>query len=244
MSKKIKKGAFIQGLEAEKILMTYCITRQDLTYDDIFDKHEYRQNDEGEILVTTVVHKPVEGYIYPERMVFPLLHIEEIFRNIDEVSTYRKSMRAILTIPIEGYHVLHGYTNDRPDFPNGLSDWKSSLSKHLGIGPDIPSGTLESLKIIDSQLKRKKISKKAFFDTLFASVLGYTGEVIRIYWGGIWHMEEAAKSKAIWEPNIELPNGDVISYFMFLYEMAEEHYKSFSSFTTAQWYTTDRGTPM
>ncbi|MCF1715401.1 hypothetical protein L0U88_12260 [Flavihumibacter sp. RY-1] len=129
-------------------------------------------------------------------------------------------------------HPLAGVFNSEEDFYECLSAAKNRISAYLKISESELNESIESLKIIDTNIKRQQLSLQAYYDFLYKYIICYIGMVIIQNRGGKW-LIQFSEEKDILEPYVSLPTEKLVDVFTDAYADAYEDWDHFSIYTTA-----------
>lgn len=174
-------------------------------------------------------------YLFPDGGLLWLQYYDQgiahYYASIEQMQQMRKEAELIGKQPPK--HLLSGLILEGADFPKATQRYTSELAKLLDISLEQLNGTFESLKLVDTAIKTQRIGFKRYIKSVYPLVLAYCGEVIIHHTGGKWKMEHNALAN-VWEPRIEFPDGRVVPFFVELFEDAQEDYKNYSIYETAQ----------
>ena len=143
----------------------------------------------------------------------------------ESVEEYNSIIAVVMSEPGEG-PILEQYQRLIENIPDNLEDCKMSLCIELGITLELLDYSPGSIQEIDKMIK-SKISRRAYFDKIYGSLLVYFGEAVRKQVNGEWGKRIL---EGIVEPFIITKTGDEIYYSKELNEQAFEDFKRFSVF--------------
>jgi len=118
-------------------------------------------------------------------------------------------------------HILKGRLPYGEGFPQHVPALIDQLAVRFKIPREELDGTVESLTKIDEKIKRYG-KRKTFESDLFAIILAYAGEVLRLRTNGQWLMRLDEIDNETWEPIIVGSNGNYYAFFLHIYEQFEE----------------------
>lgn len=114
-------------------------------------------------------------------------------------------------------HVLSGRFPYGEEFPEHVDALVDDLAQRLKIDHDVLDNSFESLKVVESKVRRMG-RKKASEPAIFSGLIAYTGEVMRTYLNGRWEMLLERQTGTTWEPWIVDPDGNYCQMFIPLYD--------------------------
>lgn len=243
LKKSRRKTLF--GKEAQDFINAHPNKRNDLRYHPLQDIATYYELPDGQIIsavVNTVDEERVKNVIAEMgnwHTELPSVSFEFIFESAEAVINRNKKLEESLANDplLSQGHILTKLVTNGINFPKDLPNWKNVISTCLNISIDSLDGSLDSLKLIDKQKKNLNVSVIDFNKNLLIPIFGYIGEVIKCYWSGKWQIVQLKSSPDIFEPLIELPNGELIRYYPEYLDMLVDGFKNFSSYTIADYYT-------
>lgn len=144
----------------------------------------------------------------------------QLFESIDELNNIIK----IATSNVEEVNILEKYQGLIADIPNSLETSKTTLSNELGIDRELLDFSLNSIKLIDKQIK-VQLTLQVYLNKIYGFLLLYFGEVVRREVMGEWGKENKG---GLIEPYILDQNRNKIYYSKELHEQASEDFKKFS----------------
>lgn len=144
----------------------------------------------------------------------------QLFESMDELNNIIK----IATSNVEEVNILEKYQGLIADIPNSLETSKTTLSNELGIDRELLDFSLNSIKLIDKQIK-VQLTLQVYLNKLYGFLLLYFGEVVRREVMGEWGKENKG---GLIEPYILDQNRNKIYYSKELHEQASEDFKKFS----------------
>jgi hypothetical protein len=175
------------------------------TKDEAFSRRSasgsvYRHTD-GRVLEAIV---PGPGLLYAgiDQFILELARVEKL-----------KSMGA--------QHILKGRLPYAQDFPQHVPELIDQLAVRFKIPREELNGSVDSLTKVDEKIKRYG-KRKTFESDLFAMILAYAGEVLRLRIKGQWLMRLDENDNETWEPFIVGSNGNYYAFFSHIYEQFEE----------------------
>lgn len=144
----------------------------------------------------------------------------QLFESMDELNNIIK----IATSNVEEVNILEKYQGLIADIPNSLETSKTTLSNELGIDRELLDFSLNSIKLIDKQIK-VQLTLQVYLNKIYGFLLLYFGEVVRREVMGEWGKENKG---GLIEPYILDQNRNKIYYSKELHEQASEDFKKFS----------------
>lgn len=108
----------------------------------------------------------------------------QLFESIDELNNIIK----IATSNVEEVNILEKYQGLIADIPNSLETSKTTLSNELGIDRELLDFSLNSIKLIDKQIK-VQLTLQVYLNKIYGFLLLYFGEVVRREVMGEWGKE-------------------------------------------------------
>jgi hypothetical protein len=128
-------------------------------------------------------------------------------------------------------HILHGFPSTVAGFQKLAAGSREDISQTLhveGLDDSFPS-----LQRIDAAMKKHRVSYMTYREKLFKPLVAYVSQVIIMEKKGAWDLRTNVQFNIV-EPYILLPAGRAIQVFTDLAEFAEEDYKNFTVYGTAQ----------
>ncbi len=148
-----------------------------------------------------------------------------LYRSRAEFEQYLQWMQE----PHQPTHILEGHMLYGEDFPEHVPQLIDDLARLLKIPRDVLDGSMESLKAVDSAIK-KYGKRKSLEAAVFSALVAYSGEVVRQYVQGKWKMRFEGAYAPVWEPWIVDPQDRYCTPFIYLYEdLAEKRGTSLAS---------------
>jgi hypothetical protein len=144
----------------------------------------------------------------------------QMFESVEEYN----SIIAIVLSEVEEGDFLEKYISVLSQIPGNIESCKESLSKQLGISPDLLDYSPKSIRLIDKKI-RKAVSRHEYFDKVYGYLFVYFGETVRKELNGEWSVRIL---DGVGEPFVLSENKKRIFFSKELHEQASEDFKNFS----------------
>jgi hypothetical protein len=119
-------------------------------------------------------------------------------------------------------HILEGLQPQGQSFPKHIDEFVSKLAELTTLSSEELDYSVESLDLLDSQIKERFEPEKRLGAQIFPCLVAYLGEVVRQSVDGIWEMRRASHAD-VWEPWVRSPDGREFAPFVCVHDQIVNH---------------------